>query len=284
MNIRPHTSRRWAATLAVTFAVSVIAAGATPVASAAAGSQPDPETPTIVLVHGAWADGSSWDEVSTRLQDDGHAVRVPPNNLRGVADDAADIANYVDAIAGPVVLVGHSYGGMVITNAATEADNVRALVYVNALIPAEGDTLVGLTHEPSIFAQDPANVLDFVPYSGAPTDAVDTYVKASVYREAFASSGIPASQMAVLAATQRPLSTVVFEEPSGPPAWTTTPSWAVVGTHDRIIPVADQVAMAERAGAQITTVDAPHLAMITNDEAVADVIVSAATASSHPRS
>lgn len=277
MKNRPYISRRSAvAALAVTLTVGSAALVAGSLASAETNRTPDSDKPIIVLVHGAWADGSSWNKVTTRLQADGYEVRVPPNNLRGVASDATDIANYVNAISGPVVLVGHSYGGMVITNAATNADNVRALVYVNALIPAEGDTLVGMTHEPSIFAQDPANVLDFVPYTGAPADAVDTYVKPTVFREAFASHGVPRREMAILAATQRPLSTQVFNEPSGPPAWANTPSWAVVGTRDRIIPIADQISMAERAGSQIVEADAPHLTMLTDDRVVVDVITRAA--------
>ncbi len=140
-------------------------------------SSPGTDRPTIVLVHGAWADGSTWSDVSERLQRAGYDVRVPPNNLRGVGSDAADLASYLTTLAGPIVLVGHSYGGVVITNAANGNSNVRSLVYVDAFIPAEGDTIVGLTHPPSIFAQDPANVFDFVPYSGAPQGAVDAYVK-----------------------------------------------------------------------------------------------------------
>lgn len=273
---RPVRRRIVAAFVAVAIAGATLVAGS--LASAEPGRNPHRDKPVIVLVHGAWADGSSWSKVTTRLQAAGYDVRVPPNNLRGVASDAADIASYVSTISGSVVLVGHSYGGMVITNAATGNGNVRALVYVDALIPAEGDTLVGMTHPPSIFAQDPANVLDFVPYTGAPPDVVDTYVKPAVYGEAFAERGISRRDMAVLAATQRPLSTHVFNEPSGTPAWSSVPSWAVVGTQDRIIPIADQISMAERAGAHVVQVEAPHLAMVTNDRAVADVIITAATA------
>lgn len=272
--IHPGRRRITAALVAVAIAGATLIAGS--LASAEPSHGPTRDKPTIVLVHGAWADGSSWSKVATRLQSAGYDVRVPPNNLRGVASDAADIASYVSSISGPVVLVGHSYGGMVITNAATGTSNVRALVFVDALVPDEGDTLVGMTHPPSIFAQDPANVLDFVPYTGAPPQAVDTYVKATVYGEAFADRGVSRRDLAVLAATQRPLSTQVFDEPSGTPAWAGIPSWAVVGTHDRIIPIRDQVSMAERAGAHVVQVDAPHLAMVTHDRAVADVIVSAA--------
>ena len=273
-----HRRRRIIATLAgLAVAGAALAAGS--IASAEdRGQDAGRDKPTIVLVHGAWADGSSWNKVTTRLLAAGYDVRVPPNNLRGVASDAADLSGYVSTISGPVVLVGHSYGGMVITNAATGNSNVRALVYVDALIPSEGDTLVGLTHPPSIFAQDPANVLDFVSYTGAPPAALDTYVKTSVYGEAFADRTFSRADVAVLAATQRPLSTQVFNEPSGEPAWTTLPSWAVVGTRDRILPIGDQIAMAQRAGSQIVQVDAVHLSMITNDRAVADVIIRAVKA------
>ena len=274
---RRYRFRLLAAAVSLALACAVLIS--VPFAPADAGRHPAKPKPTVVLVHGAWADGSSWNKVTARLHDDGFDVRVPPNNLRGVASDAADLAGYLATIPGPIVLVGHSYGGMVITNAAVGNSQVRALVFVDALIPAEGDTLVGMTHPPSIFAQDPANVLDFVPYTGAPAGAVDTYVKSSVYGEAFANKGFSRREIATLAATQRPLSTQVFNEPSGPPAWTTIRSWAVVGTKDRIIPVADQISMAQQAGSQITKVDAPHLVMVTDDRAVTNVIVTATKAS-----
>jgi pimeloyl-ACP methyl ester carboxylesterase len=260
--------------VALAVAAALIVTGSIAAASSARPS--NRAKPTIVLVHGAWADGSSWSKVTERLQSAGYDVRVPPNNLRGVARDAADLANFVRSLSGPVVLVGHSYGGMSITNAATGNPQVKALVYVNALIPDLGDTLVGMTHPPSVFAQDPANVLDFAPYTDAPEGALDTYVKSSVFGDAFASRGLPRRAVAQLAASQRPLSTQVFEEPSGAPAWRDIPSWAVVGQHDRIIPIADQVAMAERAGAHVAKVEAPHLSMLTHDRAVADVIMRAA--------
>ncbi len=239
-------------------------------------SSPDTDRPTIVLVHGAWADGSTWSSVSERLQTAGYDVRVPPNNLRGVASEAADLASYLSTVPGPIVLVGHSYGGIVITNAATGNSNVRSLVYVDAFIPAEGDTVIGLTHPPSIFAQDPANVFDFVPYPGAPAGVVDAYVKASLYGDAFANEGFNDREIGVLAASQRPLSTRVLGEPSGPPAWSTIPSWAIVGDDDRIIPVAEQISMAERAGAEVVKVHAPHLSMMTDPQAVTNVIIRAA--------
>ena len=237
--------------------------------------------PTVVLVHGAWADASSWSQVSDRLQRAGYDVRVPPNNLRGVGNDAADLASYLSTISGPIVLVGHSYGGMVITDAAAGNSQVRSLVFVDAYIPAEGDTLLGLTHPPSVFAADPATVFDFVPYSGAPAGAVDLYVKSSVYGDALANEGFSRQETRVMAAAQRPLSTQALTEASGPPAWATIPSWAIVGADDRAIPVADQIAMAKNAGARIVEVNAPHLSMLTNARTVADVITRAANAVDH---
>ena len=236
------------------------------------------DRPTIVLVHGAWADGSTWSKVSERLQAAGYDVRVPPNNLRGVGSDAADLGSYLTTIPGPIVLVGHSYGGIVITNAANGNSNVRSLVYVNAFVPAEGDTIVGLTHPPSIFAQDPANVFDFVPNPSVPPGAADAYVKAALYGDAFANEGFNVREIGVLAASQRPLSTQVFSEPSGRPAWDTIASWAVVGEDDRIIPVAEQISMAKRAGAEVVQVDAPHLSMLPAAQAVTNVIITAAKA------
>ncbi len=266
-------ARLRALTPAVAIALAGIPVVAATLAFADSGRSPRAgDKPTIVLVHGAWADGSTWSNVTERLQAAGYDVRVPPNNLRGVASDAAYLAGYLSTLAGPIVLVGHSYGGVVITNAANGNTNVRSLVYVNAFIPAEGDTIVGLTHPPSIFAQDPANVFDFVPYAGAP----DAYVKPSIYGDAFANEGFNDREIGVLAASQRPLSAQVFNEPSGPAAWGTIPSWAVVGEDDRIIPFGEQISMAERAGSEVVKVDAPHLSMLTDPQAVANVIIRAA--------
>jgi pimeloyl-ACP methyl ester carboxylesterase len=262
------------ATIALVTGASVIGALTPSDASSSSGNQ----KPTIVLVHGAWTDGSSWNSVSDQLQNDGYQVRVPPNPLRGVASDAQYLASYLTTITGPITLVGHSYGGAVITNAATGNSQVRSLVYVDAYIPAEGETLGGLTHPPSIFAQDPANVLDFVPFPGAPAGVVDTYVKPSIYGEAFASERFSRSDVRVMAASQRPLSSQVFDEASGPPAWASIPSWAVVGEQDRAIPIADQVAMATNARSQIVRVDAPHLSMRTDARTVTRTIVRAARA------
>jgi pimeloyl-ACP methyl ester carboxylesterase len=232
--------------------------------------------PTVVLVHGAWADSGSWDRVVRRLQRDGYTVWAPPNPLMGLASDSATIADFLHTITGPIVLVGHSYGGAVITNAAYGDSQVKALVYVDAYIPAQGDTLVSLTGAGSCFAVSDLNdVFNFVPFAGAPATVVDAYVKQSVFPGCFA-NGLPAREGAELAATQRPLATNALTDPSGPPAWASIPSWDVVGTADHVIPLADQLAMAHNAGAHITEIDAPHLSMIADPGAVTSVIEEAA--------
>jgi pimeloyl-ACP methyl ester carboxylesterase len=237
--------------------------------------------PIIVLEHGAWADGSSWSGVIQRLQAAGYTVYAAPNPLRGVQADAAYLHDFLTQNANlqgkPVVLVGHSYGGFAITNAAVGAPGVKALVYVDAFVPKQDDTLLSLTVPPSCFAADPATVFDFVPYPGGPPGDVDLYVKQSLFPGCFA-NGLPASQGAVLAATQRPLAASALNQPSGVPAWATIPSGAVVGTADHAIPEAAQLAMAQRAHARITRINAPHLSMISDPGAVTRVIVKAANA------
>jgi len=235
--------------------------------------------PTIVLEHGAWADASSWSKVIRQLQEDGFTVDAPPNPLRGVSYDTNYLTDFLSTIPGPIVLVGHSYGGFVITNAATGNSSVKALVYVDAFIPADGDTLA------SLLGSLPGsclggNAFNFVPYPDPPvTGDVDTYIKPSVVPGCFA-SGLPPSQAAVIAATQRPLAASTLLEPSGTPAWQTIPSWAVVGTADHVIPPALLTSMAKRAGAHITDVNAGHLSMISDPETVAQVIEQAAQATS----
>jgi pimeloyl-ACP methyl ester carboxylesterase len=234
--------------------------------------------PTVVLVHGAWADSGSWDRVVRRLQADGYTVAVPPNPLRGLTNDSGVIASFVQTVTGPIVLVGHSYGGAVITNAALGSTQVQALVYVDAFIPDQGQTLTDLTAVGSCFAvPDISTVLNFVPFPGAPAGVADSYVKPSVFTTCF-TNGLPAPKGAALAATQRPLATNVFSDPSGPPAWKTIPSWAIVGTQDHAITPASQLAMAQHANAHIVQIRAPHLSMIAKAADVTKVIEQAARA------
>jgi pimeloyl-ACP methyl ester carboxylesterase len=237
--------------------------------------------PTIVLVHGAWADSGSWDQVVAGLQRQGYRVVAFPTPLRGLPDDSAYLAAFLSSVSGPIVLVGHSYGGAVITNAATGNTNVKALVYVDAFLPAQGETIAELVgrNPGSCVAGDPTQIFDLVPYPGAPPGAVDAYVKQSLFPSCFAND-LPARKAAVLAATQRPASTVILGQPSGPPAWAEIPSWALVGTIDHVIPPATQLFMAERADARIVKIKASHLPMVSRPGAVTRLIVAAARSTS----
>ena len=280
-----RTARRISlpALLAVVLAAALLAIApgrATPAgasAGAAAANGRHPAKPVIVLEHGAWADASSWSSVISRLQRRGFTVYAPPNPLRGLPQDSAYLHDFLTqnaALAGqPIVLVGHSYGGAVITNAAVGDPEVKALVYVDAFIPDQGDT-IGKLASGSCLGSDSFNA---VPYPGGPPGDVDLYIKPNLVPGCFA-TGLPASQAAVIAATQRPLAASAFNEPSGPPAWKTIPSWAVIGTADRVIPPAQLTFMAQRAGAHITDVNAGHLSLISRANVVTRVILEAVRA------
>jgi pimeloyl-ACP methyl ester carboxylesterase len=238
----------------------------------------------IVLEHGAWADASSWNQVVVRLQHEGFTVYAPPDPLRGLPSDSAYLHDFLTenaALKGKeVILVGHSYGGAVITNAAVGDPEVKALVFVDAFIPAQGETIgqLAAAKPGSCLGGNPTSVFNFVPYPGGPPRDADAYILPSVFPRCFA-NGLPAKQAALLAATQRPLAASALSEPSGPPAWKTIPSWAVIGTADRVIPPAELRFMAKRADAHIIDVKAGHLSMISKPGAVTRVIVTAASRS-----
>ena len=253
--------------------VGLFALGAGGAAGANSRSDRSPR-PTIVLVHGDWADGSSWTSVIERLQDRGFTVVAPPNPLRGPAADAAYLASYLRTISGPIVLVAHSYGGFVATNAATGNTNVEALVYIDAFIPDEGETLGGLTAGSGSCVDDSA--FNAVPFDGG----VDLYLRWEPnppypgFTECFA-NGVGPKTAAVLAAVQRPAALAQYGEPSGPPAWKTIASWSLIGTLDNVIPRALQEEMSTRAGARISRVRAGHLSLVTRPGDVTKVILSA---------
>jgi pimeloyl-ACP methyl ester carboxylesterase len=233
--------------------------------------------PTVVLVHGAFADGSSWAGVIAALQAAGVKAQAPANPLRGLATDALYLAGVVTQIPGPVVLVGHSYGGAVISNAAVHAANVVGLVYVAAFIQDEGEALQELAAQATDSTLGPA--LRPVPYATGDAGATGTeiYVDPASFPAIFAAD-LPAAQAAVLAASQRPVSAKVFGEPSGPVGWKTLPSWAVVSPSDLAVGAGIERFMAERAKAEIVEVDGSHLLMISQPQAVADVILTAVAA------
>lgn len=231
--------------------------------------------PSVVLVHGAWADTSSWSSVIKHLEDESFTVYAFANPLRGLATDSAYLASFLSTISGPIILVGHSYGGAVITNAATGNSNVKALIYVDAFAPDQGESLGSLSSVPpppgqptSCLSGEPTQIFSFVPL---PNNDVDLYVKQSLFPSCFANDLSP-EQGAVLAATQRPLAFSSFGEKSGLPAWKTIPSWYLVGTIDNVIPPFAQLFMAQRINAHITQVRGSHLVMISHPEAVVDLI------------
>ncbi len=215
--------------------------------------------PTIVLVHGAWADASSWNPVITALGTQGLTVHAPANPLRSVAGDADYLSSFLaQRTTGPVILVGHSYGGTVITNTASGAGDVQALVYVDAFLPEEGETVFQILggSGSAVDVPDPSVVLDIVGYPGAPEGDAEAFLKPSAVHEAFAQD-LSEDERWLLAAGQRPITLSANSTPSGTPAWKRHPSWAVVGTEDKLIPPAVQRSMAERAGATISETAAP---------------------------
>jgi pimeloyl-ACP methyl ester carboxylesterase len=266
-----------------TAATATTATPATTASHAAASSASAAVKPTIVLVHGAWADSSSWNAVVEKLQARGYTVDAPPNPLRGVSEDSAFLSDFLSTISGPIVLVGHSYGGFVITNAATGNAQVKALVYDDAFIPAAGDTpgtLSGAEPGSCLAVADPSTVLNVVPFPGSSATNADVYVKQSVFPGCFA-NGLPAREGAALAAEQQPLASGTLNDTlTNAPAWQTIPSWDIIGTADHVIPPAEQLIMAHRAGAHITEIKAPHLSMISDPGAVTQVILNAARATS----
>ncbi len=233
------------------------------------------EKPTVVLVHGAFADSSSWNGVIAALQHDGYPVVAAPDNLRGVRADAEIVADVVKGISGPVVLVGHSYGGSVISEAAEGTPNVKALVYVSAFAPDAGETALGLT------GKFPGSTLGPTLAPPVPLTAGgnDLYIQQARFPAQFAAD-VPLAQARLMAVGQRPIAEAALSEPSTAPAWKHVPSWFVYGDADRNIPPAAMKFMAKRAGAQETLVvkGASHVVMVSHPGQVAQLIERAAMA------
>jgi pimeloyl-ACP methyl ester carboxylesterase len=285
-SLRRTQRRRRGAVLAlpalVATAVGLTACGP----SAAAPADPAPAAhaapakaapkPTIVLVHGAWADASSWNGEVDRLQRDGYVVRAIDNPLRGLTSDAEEVKDFLSTITGPIVLVGHSYGGAVITNAAAGNPNVKALVYVDAAAPDVGETNGQLSGKTSALSGNPATLFDSLPYAGGPAGAVQYYLKQNIFLHNFAPD-LPARTAEELWATQRPAATAAFDTPSAAAAWKTIPSWYVIGMKDQIITPQSELAMAHRAHSHIVEVPGgSHLTLISQPDAVTNQILAAA--------
>jgi len=234
--------------------------------------------PTVVIVHGAWTDASSFTSVEEILTKDGYPVLGFANPLRSLSGDSEYLASFLAArTTGPVVLVGHSYGGAVISEAALSDPDVKSLVYVDAFIPAEGESVLDLLN--SAGPVDPAQLFDTIPYPDAPEGDVDLYLKKDAFGPGFA-NGLSEAEVASYYAKQRPITlSAVNEKASTVEAWKTLPSWYVAGTEDASIPLSLQLQMAERAGSTVTEVKAGHLAMVSEPKRVAKVIETAASAS-----
>jgi pimeloyl-ACP methyl ester carboxylesterase len=228
------------------------------------------DTPTVVLVHGANADSSGWAAVIGELQADDVLVLALANPLRGLPGDAAYIAARVKQIDRPVLLVGHSYGGAVITVAGAEADNVVGLVYVAAFLPDKGESAN------EIYARFPSKFAEGIrpyafPVNGTGATAVEVSLAPEEYLSVFG-AGMPAAAAAVAAVSQRPIATSALEDKASAAAWKTLPSWAVVATADHAINPEAQRFMARRAGAQTIEVNASHAVMVVEPKAVTEHI------------
>jgi pimeloyl-ACP methyl ester carboxylesterase len=235
------------------------------------------DKPTVVLVHGAWADGTGWSEVTKRLQDAGYTVLAAPNPLRSLSSDSAYLRSFLAFVKGDVVLVGHSYGGAVVTNTAGDVPSVRALVYVNAFVPDAGESALDLaTRFPGSKLGD--ETLQPSLYPGADgTPQPELFIRRDRFREVFAGD-LPQAMAATIAASQRPVAPAALGEPAQAAAWKTLPSWYLVGTADMAIPPATQRFMANRAGSTVVEVNASHASFISAPGAVVNLIDAAAAA------
>lgn len=286
-SVPPHGNRWFHRHVAIPAALAVAvltvpavspasSASSAPAPSAVAAQPRHTPKPTVVLVHGAFADSSGWSGVVARLRHDGYPVIAAANPLRGLDSDAAYVSSLLDSIPGPVVLVGHSYGGEVITNAAVGHANVKALVYIAAFAPDQGESglaLAGLNPGSQL-----GEALVVRPYAVAGGGGADGYVDPAKFRTVMAAD-LRGSDAELLAAQQRPVDLAALQAPSGVPAWKTIPSWYLVAGADRAIPAATEKFMARRAGAHTVVVDdASHLVMLSHPGRVENLIVQAAEA------
>jgi pimeloyl-ACP methyl ester carboxylesterase len=239
--------------------------------------------PTIVLVHGAFADGSSWDGVIEQLQREGYRAVAPGIGLRGVIADSAYLASVVAQIDGPVLLVGHSYGGALISNVGAEVANVVGLVFVAAFAPDLDEHLGDLAADSKDSALMTALVQREYP-TGEGTTAPEFMIDPERFRDVFAAD-LPAERTAVMAATQRPVAAAAFADACGAPGWKTLPSWAVVATNDKAAGTDLVRSLAARAGADVLEAESSHVVMISRPQAVTEHILKAARAveASDPR-
>lgn len=235
--------------------------------------------PTIVLVHGAFADASGWNGVVERLERRGYAVMAPANPLRGLYNDSAYIASVLDSIKGPIVLVGHSYGGSLISSAAAGNPRVKSLVYVAALMPDVGENGMSLATR---FPSELGTATKSVPYRAGGVNGTDLYLKPDRLHQVFAAD-LPESTTRLMAVTQRPVATTAFSEVAKVAAWRHIPSWFLVAKQDRTINPDQERFEAKRAGSHTMEINSSHVAMIAHPEAVTDLVLQATTAADSVR-
>ncbi|WP_316528587.1 alpha/beta fold hydrolase [Kitasatospora brasiliensis] len=274
---------------AVTVALATCAVAAMASPALAAGAASDGGTagrsggggrPTVVLVHGAFADASGWNDVAASLMDDGYPVVAPPNELRGLRNDAANVASVLKNIKGPIVLAGHSYGGAVISQAAAGNPNVRALVFVSAFAPDVGESAAELSTR--FAGSDLPAAINRVPFTGRDTSGTDLYIKGDRFRSVFAGD-LPESRTRLMAAEQRPVSDDGFAEKATAAAWRDIPSWFVVSRQDRAIAPDLERFEAKRAKSRTVEIDSSHVSMMSHPDVVARQIREAAGATDDGR-
>ncbi|BDM74718.1 alpha/beta hydrolase (plasmid) [Streptomyces nigrescens] len=248
-------------------------------AAADGGTTTTTAKPTIVLVHGAFADASSWNGVVERLERRGYAVIAPANPLRGLYNDSTYIASVLDSIKGPIVLVGHSYGGSLISSAAAGNPHVKSLVYVSALMPDVGENGMSLAAR---FPTELGTATNSVPYRAGGVHGTDLYLKPDRLHQVFAAD-LPESTTRLMAVTQRPVATTAFSEKAKVAAWRHIPSWFLVAKQDKTINPDQERFEAKRAGSHTVEIDSSHVAMISHPQAVTDLVLQAATAADSAR-
>lgn len=256
-----------------TVAAALLAASVGP-ASAGRGTSSQHRKPTVVLVHGAFADSTSWNGVVKKLKRDGYPVVAAANPLRGLSSDAAYLKDLLAGIDGPVVLAGHSYGGSVISNAANGAHNVKALVYIAAFLPEQGESAVELSGKfPGSTLGEALRPIPVTLPDGS--QGADLYIEQAKFHDQFAAD-VPEDTTDLMAVSQRPVTSAALEEGAAEPAWKTIPSWVLVATEDLNIPPQAQTFMAERAKAHTVEVRASHAVSVSHPKDVADIIERAA--------
>lgn len=259
----------------VALATCAVAVTVTPALAAETGGRPGGGggRPTVVLVHGAFADASGWNDVADRLLNDGFDVVAPPNELRGLANDSADVASLLKSIAGPIVLAGHSYGGAVISQAAAGNPNVKGLVFVSAFAPDVGESPAELSTK--FAGSDLATALNPVPFTDRDGDGIDLYIQSEKFRSVFAAD-LPESRARLMAAEQRPVALAGFAEKAIAAAWHDIPSWFVLSKQDRAIAPDLERFEAQRAKSHTVEIDSSHVSMMSHPDVVVRQIREAA--------